>query len=71
MCRTCKVNLMAWLSACMDEMDEGGQAGVRHCWDSTGLLGAWDRDVQIEAAGKAALLFHNMDAADVRDVSES
>ena len=47
-------------------------AGVRQCWASTGLLQAWERSVQVEAAGKLAQLFPNMfpkeqfDAADPR-----
>ena len=31
---------MAWLSACMDEMDEGGQAGVRAFRVACGRKGA-------------------------------
>ena len=44
-------------------------AGVTHCWESTGLLRVWDRGTQVEAAGKAAALFPNIDPADVRNVS--
>ena len=47
-------------------------AFVAQLYGSRGLVrGRWDRDVQIEAAGKAAVLFPNMDAADARDVAGS
>ena len=55
----------------VDELNKD-MAGVRHCWASTGLLQAWERSVQVEAAGKLAQLFPNMfpkeqfDAADPR-----
>jgi len=68
---TCKKNLFHWISSTVDELNKD-MAGVRQCWASTGLLQAWERSVQVEAAGKLAQLFPNMfpkeqfDAADPR-----
>ena len=56
---TCKKNLFHWISSTVDELNKD-MAGVRQCWASTGLLQAWERSVQVEAAGKLAQLFPNM-----------
>ena len=41
-------------------MNEEDQAGVRHCWEATELLQAWEHDVQVEASSKARQLFPNL-----------
>jgi hypothetical protein len=33
------------------------KAGVRHCWEKTELLRAWERSAQIEASTKVCELF--------------
>ena len=56
---TCKSNLLSWLSAIVDRMNED-RASVIHCWKETQLLRAWERSVQVEATSKLAELFPNM-----------
>ena len=58
---TCKENLFKWLSTTVDELNKNKQ-GVAHCWETTRLLRAWDREVQVEAAAKLAQLFPNLNA---------
>ena len=62
---TCKSNLFTWLSELVDEMNMN-KDGVIHCWKSTGLLRAWEGEVQLEAAGRVAELFPNLDPADAQ-----
>tara|TARA_B110000046_G_C12836948_1_gene331887 strand:+ start:347 stop:685 length:339 start_codon:yes stop_codon:yes gene_type:complete len=37
--------------------------GILHCWESTQLLRAWERPVQLEAMGKVKELFPNLPRA--------
>jgi molybdopterin-guanine dinucleotide biosynthesis protein A len=68
---TCKKNLFVWLSQTVDEMNKD-KARVVHCWESTELLRAWERAVQVEASTKVAALFPNIDVNDISiDVSDS
>mmetsp|Transcript_24697 Transcript_24697/g.53271 ORF Transcript_24697/g.53271 Transcript_24697/m.53271 type:complete len:211 (+) Transcript_24697:158-790(+) len=53
---TMKRQLMEWLSSTVNTMNND-KAGVIHCWETTQLLKAWDRQVQIEASRKASQLF--------------
>ena len=57
---SCKANLFKWLSQIVDDMNLEDQAGVRHCWEATELLQAWEHDVQVEASSKARQLFPNL-----------
>ena len=43
---TCKKNLFEWLSVSVDHLNNN-KAGVRHCWEQTLLLKAWERNVQV------------------------
>ena len=52
--KTCRKNLFLWLSQSVDSLDK---AGVVHCWKSTDLLRAWEREVQVEASGRVGELF--------------
>ena len=52
--KTCRKNLFLWLSQSVDCLDK---AGVIHCWKSTDLLRAWEREVQIEASKRVSELF--------------
>ena len=40
-------------------------AGIIHCWETTQLLRAWERPVQLEASQKAKELFPNINQADI------
>ena len=40
----------------------GGQERVVHCWDKTGLLGAWKHSNGVDAVTRAAELFQNLRA---------
>jgi hypothetical protein len=51
---TCKHNLTVWLANGIGRMQP---EKVAHCWESTKLLQAWDKNVQREAAAKAHVLF--------------
>ena len=35
-------------------------AGIRHCWEKTELLRAWEREVQVEATSRVKELFPNL-----------
>ena len=59
---TCKKNLFLWLSESVAQLNKDKPA-IAHCWESTQLLRAWERDVQAEAARKVAELFPNYQAA--------
>ena len=52
--KTCRKNLCIWLSQSVDESDK---SGVVHCWESTKLLRAWEREVQAEASKRVTELF--------------
>jgi len=55
---TLRYCLFTWLSHVVDELNaDDERAGVAHCWEETQLLRAWERAVQVEAAGKALQLF--------------
>ena len=55
---TLRYCLFTWLSHVVDELNaDDERAGVAHCWEETQLLRAWERTVQVEAAGKALQLF--------------
>jgi len=56
---TCKNNLLEWLSQSVDRLNED-TSGVKHCWEKTELLRAWEHNVQVEASGKAKELFANL-----------
>ena len=56
---TCKRNLFSWISQAIDELNTD-PAGIAHCWESTELLRAWDRSVQVEAMMKKEELFPNL-----------
>ena len=48
---TCKKNLFKWLSESTNVLNND-KTGIVHCWESTKLLRAWEREVQVEAARK-------------------
>ena len=56
---TCKRNLFSWISQAIDELNTDA-AGIAHCWESTELLRARDRSVQVEAMMKKEELFPNL-----------
>jgi hypothetical protein len=66
--KTCRKNLLIWLSQSVESLDK---AGVIHCWKSTQLLRAWEREVQVEAGKRVDELFGKdpNDAGIVVDVS--
>ena len=51
---TMKKNLFQWLSQVGEHMNNTDKKGVSHCWATTGLLGAWERDVQVPRAHRHA-----------------
>ena len=55
---SCKQNLFEWLSQSVYELNKD-KLGVAQCWESTGLLRAWERSVQLEATAKFNELFPN------------
>ena len=61
---TCKKNLFVWLSAAVDHLN-ANKSGVRHCWEATLLLRAWERSVQAEAMRKVKELFPKLAEADI------
>ncbi len=56
---TCKKNLFEWLSESVSLLNQDKE-GVVHCWESTQLLRAWERKVQVEASQKVKKLFPNL-----------
>ena len=56
-----------WVSAVYFKVqsDPSLQAKVRRAWEKSGLLRAWDRDVQREAVLQAGRIFRNVDRAGV------
>ena len=62
-------NLACWLYEAFTILT-GKRDRIVHCWDKTGLLGAWVRANGIEAVQRAAELFPNL-AADTRGVNDA
>ena len=52
---------MKTLSKTVDLLNED-KSGVRHCWEKTELLRAWERSVQVEASTKVCELFPKLAA---------
>ena len=52
-----------WFSAVYFKVqsDPSLQAKVRRAWEKSGLLRAWDSDVQREAVAQASRIFKNVD----------
>ena len=55
-------NLVKWMCSMFNLMVAENEKVV-HCWDKTGLLGAWLQSNQILAVSRAAELFPNLDHA--------
>ena len=53
---TCKRNLLGWLSSSVDHFNECKSAVV-HCCESTKLLQAWDKRVQVTAISRSKEIF--------------
>jgi len=56
-------NLLSWLCDVFKVMNTEKNEMVVHCWEKTGLLGAWLNSNQILAVMRAAELFPNMGAS--------
>ena len=59
--------LVAWLSRVyiIVNSESALRAKVKHCWERTGLLSAWDVDTQREAVEEAARIFKDVKGAGV------
>ena len=73
--------IMTWLATSYRLMaGEANQAKIVHCWETSGLLRAWERKYQVEAVARESELFRGVardrrglddDQGDSFDASES
>ena len=53
--------IMTWLATSYRLMaGEANQAKIVHCWETSGLLRAWERKYQVEAVARESELFRGV-----------